>query len=186
MPRINVIEYAEAEGRLKEIYDELINSRGKLARVHQIQSLHPESIVKHMELYMEIMYSRSPLTRVEREMAGVVVSVANGCHYCQKHHAVALNQYWKNNTKISQLIDDHSKANLSDREKHICNFARHLTLYPQLHNEKDYTDILREAGLSDHAILDVTLVVAYFNFVNRIVLSLEVELEADEGKGYKY
>ncbi len=57
MARIKTIPCGEATGRLKEIYDDLIGKRGKLADIHQIQSLRPESIVKHMELYMEIMFS---------------------------------------------------------------------------------------------------------------------------------
>ncbi len=52
MPRIKVIEHKEAGGRLLEIYDDIQKKRGKLAEVHKIQSLRPESIVKHMELYM--------------------------------------------------------------------------------------------------------------------------------------
>jgi len=45
---------------------------------------------------------------------------------------------------------------------------------------------LRETGLDDRAILVVTLVVAYFNFVNRIVMALGVQLEEGQGEGYKY
>jgi len=56
MNRISVIQPEEASGRLKEIYTEIIHKRGKLADVHKIQSLRPESIVKHMDLYMEIMF----------------------------------------------------------------------------------------------------------------------------------
>ena len=56
MTRIKVIKYEEATGRLKEIYDDLVAKRGKLAEVHTIQSLRPESIVKHMELYLEIFF----------------------------------------------------------------------------------------------------------------------------------
>ena len=67
MPRIKVIEHSDATGKLKEIYDGLTKSRGKLADVHKIQSLRPKSITAHMDLYMEIMYSRSELSRVERE-----------------------------------------------------------------------------------------------------------------------
>ncbi|MBC7126498.1 MAG: peroxidase, partial [Bacteroidales bacterium] len=50
MARIKVIQHAEAEGILKEIYDELVKSRGKLAEVHKIQSLRPESITAYMSL----------------------------------------------------------------------------------------------------------------------------------------
>jgi uncharacterized peroxidase-related enzyme len=39
-------------------------------------------------------------------------------------------------------------------------------------------ETLRRAGFDDRAILDLTLVVAYFNFVNRIASGLGVELES--------
>jgi hypothetical protein len=72
MNRIKVIQHEEATGRLKEIYDDLLQKRGKLADVHKIQSLRPESIVAHMDLYMEIMFSKSELSRAEREMMAVL------------------------------------------------------------------------------------------------------------------
>jgi len=103
MPRIKVIPFEEATGRLKEIFDDLIKKRGKLAEVHTIQSLRPESIVKHMDLYLEIMFKKSDLSRAEREMIAVVVSLSNNCEYCQIHHAEALNHYWKNDHKITAL-----------------------------------------------------------------------------------
>ena len=43
---------------------------------------------------------------------------------------------------------------------------------------------LRAEGLSDQDILDITLVVAYFNFVNRIALGLGVSYSAEELGGY--
>ncbi len=186
MPRINTIGLHEAEGKLKEIYEGLLDQRGKLAAVHTIQSLRPESIRQHMDLYMGIMFSRSELTRAEREMMGVVVSRANGCTYCQQHHAEALHHYWKDYEKIQQLLNEDTPEFLSDRERVLCRYARTLTIEPQTHEKQDFTRELKTEGLGDGGILDASLVVAYFNFVNRMVLSLGVELEADQGKGYKY
>ena len=186
MARIKVIQYEEASGRLKEIYDELVNKRGKLADVHTIQSLRPESIVNHMDLYLEIMFSKSELSRAEREMIAVVVSVCNNCEYCQIHHGEALNHYWKNEHKVALLRTDYRQVELVERELRLCEFADSLTLHPGLSKEIDLTKQLRKAGLSDHAILDATLVTSYFNFVNRIVLGLDVNLEKDSGTGYKY
>ncbi|MGC9365561.1 MAG: peroxidase-related enzyme [bacterium] len=186
MPRIKLVDYDEASGRLKEIYDELVKKRGKLAGVHKIQSLRPGSISAHMALYMEIMYSRSELSRAERELIGTVVSVTNGCKYCTKHHAEALNHYWKDNSKIEKLVGGYYTEILSEKEIALCEFAEHLTLNPKQHQNIDFTVKLKNVNLSDAAVLDVVLVTAYFNFVNRIVLSLGVELEIDKGKGYKY
>jgi alkylhydroperoxidase family enzyme len=36
----------------------------------------------HLALYRELMFGRSELTRAEREMIAVAVSVVNHCHYC--------------------------------------------------------------------------------------------------------
>lgn len=186
MPRIKVIDHSESTGKLKEIYNELVKSRGKLANVHKIQSLRPDSITAHMTLYMEIMYSRSELSRAERELIGTIVSIANGCKYCTKHHAEALNHYWKNESKIEKLINGSLTEILSAKEMALSEFAKHLTLNPAQHENNDFTLKLKSIGLSDAAILDVVLVTAYFNFVNRIVLSLGVELENDKGTGYNY
>lgn len=65
MNRIKIVEHQEATGRLKDIYNGIVKKRGKLADVHKIQSLRPESIVHHMDLYLEIMFSKSELSRAE-------------------------------------------------------------------------------------------------------------------------
>ena len=44
---------------------------------------------------------------------------------------------------------------------------------------------LRAVGLSDKDILDLALVTAYFNFVNRIALGLGVDFTPEELTGYK-
>jgi alkylhydroperoxidase family enzyme len=58
----------------------------------------------------------------------------------------------------------------------LLDFAVKLTREPWACAETDITR-LRSAGWSDRAILDLTLVVGYFAFVNRIAQGLGVELE---------
>ncbi|MFO7978303.1 MAG: peroxidase-related enzyme, partial [Bacteroidales bacterium] len=127
MSRIKVISHEESQGRLREIYDNLVATRGQLAEVHKIQSLRPESIVKHMELYLEIMFSRSPLSRSERELMAVVVSTANGCRYCAEHHGAALQHYWKDHTRLELVKEHYSLAGLSEKERLLCEYAESLT-----------------------------------------------------------
>lgn len=186
MANIKVVPFEEAEGRLREIYELLIEKRGKLADIHIVQSLHPESIMVHMDLYMTIMFGSSPLSREQRELMAVVVSVANKCVYCQKHHSTALNLYWKNNDRISKLLQHYEQAKLSSKDTRLCAFAWEITLDPGKTGRERLIADLRQAGFDDRAILDATLVVAYFNFVNRIVLALDVQPENDAGEGYKY
>lgn len=181
-----MLEYEQAEGRLKEIYDQIIQSRGKLAEVHKIQSLNPETIHSHMALYMDIMFSTSPLNRAIRELIAVVVSRTNNCNYCVKHHAAALNNYWKDEEKIEALLSGKDSDILGANELSICQFARQLTLNPSAQMIESKIKKLKSLGYSDRAILDMNLVISYFNFVNRMVLGLGLELEKDSGQGYKY
>lgn len=184
MPHIQVINYEEATGRLRDIYDDIIEKRGKLADVHKIQSLRPESIVMHMDLYMEIMFSKSDLSRADREMIAVVVSSENECSYCIRHHAEALGHYWKNPDKTNALMADFYKAELNQRQLALCSFASKLTVEPGEFAEAHETNRLKSVGFTDSAVLDATLVVAYFNFVNRIVLALGLEVNEEEISGY--
>lgn len=186
MTRIKVIQENEAKGELQEIYQGLIQSRGKLAEVHKIQSLNPKTILSHMNLYMDIMYGQSPLKRAQREMIAVIVSVGNKCDYCTRHHAEALNVYWKDDEKIENLITEMSSYDIEGIDKLWIAYAKELTLKPSSQKIETLITQLKASGADDRSILDATLVIGYFNLVNRIILGLGVDLEDDGGKGYKY
>lgn len=187
MANIRVISYEEATGRLKDIYEHLVEKRGKLAAVHTIQSLNPDSIIAHMELYMTVMFSHSPLSRAQREMVAVVVSATNGCAYCQQHHGAALNNYWKNAERVQTLKINYQVAGLAPSDTLLCEYASGLTMQPGDFEKKSrIIERLSQVGFDDRAILDATLVIAYFNFVNRIVLALGVQPEESAGEGYNY
>ncbi len=186
MTHIKVIQHHEAIDRLKDIYDGLVKKRGKLAEVHKIQSLNPESIVNHMDLYLTIMFGKSPIKRYQREMIAVVVSWGNQCPYCITHHSEALNHFWKDEEKVEKLLEDFKAADISEIDKALCSYAHDLTINPGNGNFDQHCENLKALGLEDRAILDCTLVIGYFNFVNRMVTGLGVELEVDGGKGYEY
>nr|WP_255233343.1 L-histidine N(alpha)-methyltransferase [Aliifodinibius salipaludis] len=147
------MEPDEADGKLKDIYKKLEQRRGKLARIHKIQSLNPETITTHMDLYMSIMFTRSPLSRAQREMMAVVVSATNDCEYCKLHHGEVLNHYWKDQERIEQLRSNYNKLDLNDVDKRLCQLARELTLDPHSIEEDNYITPLKNADLSDRAIL---------------------------------
>jgi alkylhydroperoxidase family enzyme len=50
-------------------------------QILQLQSLNPGAFHASLELYKTLMHGPSPLSRRERELAAVVVSRANRCHY---------------------------------------------------------------------------------------------------------
>lgn len=82
MSFIKVIQKDEAEGRLKEIFDDLIGkTNGRLPPVMQCMSLHPEAIPAVSGLNRTTTFGGSTLTRAQEEMIAATVSVINDCDY---------------------------------------------------------------------------------------------------------
>jgi uncharacterized peroxidase-related enzyme len=115
-----------------------------------------------------------------------VVSVANQCRYCTQHHAEALHVFWKDELKVSLLVSGKTDPELTEIDNLWIEYAKILTLTPAAPEMDILVANLKKAGADDRSVLDATLVIGYFNFVNRIILGLGVELEEDGGKGYKY
>ena len=77
---------------------------------------------------------------------------------------------------VEQLKADYTAAPLDARAMALLDYSSKLTRAPHTMAESDLAP-LREAGLSDAAILDLNMVVGYFAFVNRLADGLGVELE---------
>jgi uncharacterized peroxidase-related enzyme len=184
MSWINEVAIEEANEKLKPIYDDLIQSRGKIANILKVHSLNPEALKSHLELYMTIMFGKSGLSRKERECIAVVVSRADNCEYCVNHHAESLSKYVRDEDLLQQIKNDYTKAQLPDRLMALCHYAYKLTTQPGKQKEEDLF-FLKSFDLSDKDLLDTTLIVAYFNFVNRIALGLGVAFNSEELTGYK-
>ena len=184
MSWINEIEISEADGRLAEIYAELIQKRGKVSNILKVHSLNPDAMANHLDLYMTIMFGKSGLSRAEREAIAVVVSATNECPYCVGHHTEALRRYVKDEEILGMLMEADGLETLEPRLSNIVRHAEKLTSAPGAMTESDLGE-LRAVGLSDTDILDITLIVGYFNFVNRIALGLGVAFTAEELAGYK-
>lgn len=184
MAWIPVVPQAEAQGRLKQEYERAVRERGALANIHSITSLHPGVLDAHLSLYEQIHFSESPLSRRDRELIATVVSRENRCAYCVAHHADALGRHAKEPGLQALVATDHTKAKLSARERALVDHAVKLTRTPAEITKHDI-DALRAAGLDDRGILDLTLVVAYFSFANRLANGLGLTGE-DVEKPYKY
>lgn len=183
---IRVIDEGAAEGPLADAYARVARLRGKVSNIMRAQSLAPEAMEAHMDLYMTLMFEKGGLSRAERELIAVVVSIENGCTYCTLHHAAALRAWWKSGERVDRVVaGELEAAALTERELAIVAYARALTRSPAEVGPED-VERLRRAGLDDEEILRTNLVVSYFNFVNRIAEGLGVTAPPDEVEGYRY
>ena len=81
MAHLRLIDVEEATGLLKDEYEAAVGRAGKVFNIVKSMSLRPGVLKRSMELYKEIMFGPSGLSRQERELLAVVVSRQNDCHY---------------------------------------------------------------------------------------------------------
>ena len=81
MAWIKVIQESEAVGKLKQLYDIFTEPWGGVDNILKIHSLNVKSLKTHFDLYAHLMRGKSDLSRTQREMIAVVVSVTNRCRY---------------------------------------------------------------------------------------------------------
>ncbi len=81
MAYIRLINENEADGLLAEEYDAAVERAGKVFNILKAMSLRPGVLRASMDLYREIMFGESGLSRTERELLATVTSAEQSCHY---------------------------------------------------------------------------------------------------------
>ena len=81
MSYVRTIPYEEATGELKEVYDNMLESRGFIPNVQAVSSIRPRIMQTLADHIGAVMRSESGLTPAEREMIATVVSAVNKCQY---------------------------------------------------------------------------------------------------------
>lgn len=183
MSWIKIIDYLEATGRLKKLYERVKGPNNKVDNVLKIHSLRPHTLEGHMALYKSVLHHHgNSFPKWYLEALGTYVSRLNKCQYCVDHHAEGLRKNLADEERFQEIYTA-IKANnllsvLDDKLQAGVGYAQLLT---QNHTAitASYIQSLRDAGFDDGEILEVNQVVCYFNYVNRMVVGLGVSTVGD-------
>jgi uncharacterized peroxidase-related enzyme len=130
-----------------------------------------DSLAERSPLFHSVMYVPRGLKRAERELATVVVSVINGCVYCSSVHARRFAELTKQPGVIRALYDQGLDTPLPPRLRAVVDYAAKLTRSPAEMTPADLKP-LRQVGMDDLEILDLTNAVAMFANANRLMQTL--------------
>ena len=108
-----------------------------------------------------------PLGRRQHEMIATVVSVTNRCRYCSESHAEFLRRVTPDEGLIRALREDLATAPVSEPDRVMLEYAVKLTKDASRVTPEDH-ERLRSVGFDDRAILQITLIAAWFNYINRV------------------
>jgi alkylhydroperoxidase domain protein len=121
----------------------------------------------------DIFYNeKGGLPRAQRELAAAAASRTNGCIFCASVHARFAAHHSKRPDDVQRLLDDGTSAPQDDPQwRAVIDASVALTTTPGEFGP-EHVQRLRDAGLDDLAIADAIHGAAFFNWANRLMLSL--------------
>ncbi len=176
MSWIKTIKEDEAYDYLKTLYKKYGDPFDGVANIWKAHSLSPESLRFHYDLNKHLLTGKSGLSRMQREMIGLVVLSHYQCDYGLKHHEDSLFKLTKSRSLIDGIKIDFRSVDLGDKDIRMLEYAEKLTAHPGDMSKSDI-DGLKEVDFKDSDILNINLVAGYFSFVTRIIQGLGVKLE---------
>ncbi|PKA44816.1 alkylhydroperoxidase domain protein [Rhizobium sullae] len=133
----------------------------------------PEILEARTKTDKDIFYNTTAgLPRADRELTATAASRVNGCIFCASVHSRFASHYSKRTSDVQRLLDQGTHTDLGSRRWNaIVEASVALTATPSAFDEEEVTR-LRSEGLNDLEIADTIHGAAFFNWANRLMLSL--------------
>ena len=172
-----VKEGDESNSKLASLYNEINDELqiGKIPNILKTTSIDPEIAKWFWDGVKIILLRESSIPRILKESIAVVVSNANSCNYCTQAHGMLLQLMGFTGEKIDDLKNNFES--FSDKDKAALNYALKINDSANKTTSDDHK-ILKGFGYDDKQIVEITSVVAAFNWANTIADALGTDMES--------
>lgn len=165
-----------AEADLSDVQREALVEAGRAKNPYfRLLARDPAALRARTLTDLDIFFNTTDgLGRAERELAATVASRLNGCLFCASIHSDRATEESGRRDLVQSLLDTgiQTPSTLGDPVwDAVVDASVALTLTPQAFGPA-HVNALREAGLEDGDIIDVLGCAAFFNWANRLMLSL--------------
>ena len=175
---ISVYPVPKLDDLPSDIRDKMLQVQEKagfIPNVFLTLAYRPDEFRAFFAYHDALMLRDSGLSKAEREMIVVATSGVNHCQYCVIAHGAILRIYAKNPRVADQVAIDHGKAEISERQKAMLDFAVKLARTPEDITQND-RDALKKHEFSDDDIWDIGGITAFFALSNRMAHLIEMRV----------
>lgn len=127
----------------------------------------PGELRAFMAYHDALLFRDGGLTSAEKEMIVVATSGSNHCLYCVIAHGAILRIRAKDPLVADQVAINYRKADITDRQMAMLDFAMKVAHRSHKIDEKDFA-ALQEHGFDDEDIWDIAGITAFFGLSNRM------------------
>ena len=140
---------------------------GFIPNVFLVLARRPDEFRAFFAYHDALMDKPGNLTKAEREMIVVATSSLNQCQYCVVAHGAILRIRAKNPFIADQVAANYRKAEITDRQRAMLDFALKVSNEAQDVCDTDFA-ALQEHGFTDEDAWDIAAISAFFGLSNRI------------------
>lgn len=147
--------------------EDVSEKSGFVPNVFRILAHRPDEFRAFFAYHDALMEKESGLSKGEREMIVVVTSAMNSCLYCVIAHGAIVRIREKNPRLAEQLATDYTRADISERQMAMLDFACLVSDQAAEVSDDDLEE-LRDHGFSTEDIWDIGAIAAFFALSNRM------------------
>lgn len=161
----------DAEGELLALYNQDLESEGYISNTTRVWSYRPELATPWRNILKTI---RSNMRLRAYELVTIAASKGIGCVFCMLAHGEVLHKNGFTIPEIIAILEDHHNAGLSPVEVHMMDYAYKISSETSLITREDL-DLLRQDGLNNQQITDITMAAVARNFMSRMFEAFGVD-----------
>ena len=165
--RFAVPEFSALPEDIQTRITEIQEKAGFIPNVFMALAHRPDELRAFMAYHDALILHPSGLSKAEKEMIIVATSAKNDCLYCVVAHGAILRIYAKDSKISEQIVTDHTKADITDKQKAMLDFAIKTATNAAQICEADL-QLLRDNGFDDEDIWDIGAITALFALSNRM------------------
>lgn len=165
--RFHVPTLDEMPDDIRAIIEQVSEKSGFVPNVFVALAARPDEFRAFFAMHDTLMDKSDGLSKAERELIVVATSAINECMYCVVAHGAILRIRSKNPLIADQVAINPVKATLTERERHIVDFALRVATDSASVTNAD-VDEMRAHGFTDDEIWDIGAITAFFALSNRL------------------
>ena len=116
MAIFKMIEESQATGKVKEVFEDIKNSRGitEIPNFWKMLANDPNELERSWNSLKQVM-RKGELDPITKELIYVAVSITNSCEYCIRSHTAAAKKKGASDQMIKEMIDVVGIANQNNK-----------------------------------------------------------------------
>lgn len=165
--RFPVPRLADMPADIRERIEAVQEKSGFIPNVFLVLARRPEEFRAFFAYHDALMDKPGNLSKAEREMIVVATSNVNQCQYCVVAHGAILRIRAKDPLIADQVAINYRKADISDRQKAMLDFAMQVSQSAQEVSEDDIA-ALKAHDFDEEDVWDIAAIAAFFGLSNRL------------------